>query len=767
MIKIISPPSSLKPSFIIKIMNKSKNYSSNQISFVVVIIILLGVAISSFVFLKGGEVSDKTRSLLVEDIPNYELLTRFESQLIEEERVLYEFYATEDPTLISINLKNSRINITSILADISINYTNSIDFELINKKINNIRKIETQFIENIMLVNTDWQLARKQLLDITTARRQGQPALERLLLRNKSKVETSQSNIFKSLFQVRNFVVLYSIFTIIITIVVGRVLKAYLLALSRSKRLSLFPERNPNPVISLSLSNQIVYVNPACEKILLELGKKSTDIMCLLPKNIEQYQIKASRGNEMLCFDYDVLDKSMHCEIHWLPDQQEWDLHLRDITEQKSAEEQLTYQAFHNPETSLPNRYALSNRTISLIKEDIKFSLGIIELHNLRKMYSLLGIETTIKIFKELAKSLEGIQSSSKGHHFELYHASEAQFVLLSKELINQDIVFNFLMDLTNKIESILFSNEHKVKLCMGFAFYPNHGQRYEELLSNARIALDHSINKNNHEPVVFTLDIGKKVKREEALLTEMQKALDHKEFILNFQPQLDLQTNKIIGAEVLIRWNCHGQWISPAEFIPLAESSGFIINLGSWILNESCLYAKKIVDAGYDDFVIAVNISPRQFSSDDFIGSVSKILHNTGLRPENLELEITEGVLVDNEEVTIKALSQFKNLGIKLAIDDFGTGYSSLSYLKKFAIDKLKVDQSFIKNILTDKADEAIVKTIIELGHNLGLTLIAEGVEEIEQLQLLQQLGCEEIQGYYYSRPLTFEDLSYFLKKA
>ena len=221
-----------------------------------------------------------------------------------------------------------------------------------------------------------------------------------------------------------------------------------------------------------------------------------------------------------------------------------------------------------------------------------------------------------------------------------------------------------------------------------------------------------------------------------------------------------------MIGIETLVRWRHDDNIVSPAEFIPLAEQSGLIVPIGQWILQQACIFTSKLVRQGFSDIVVAVNVSPRQFSHPGFIQSVKSVLADNQLPAKNLELEITEGVIMHNEEGTLAALHQLKSLGIQLSIDDFGTGYSSLSYMKRFPVDKLKIDQSFIRDMHQNAEDKALVKTIVTMGKSLGLTLIAEGVEESEHVEFLREIACDEIQGYWFSRPLEADDLLKFLHR-
>jgi len=235
----------------------------------------------------------------------------------------------------------------------------------------------------------------------------------------------------------------------------------------------------------------------------------------------------------------------------------------------------------------------------------------------------------------------------------------------------------------------------------------------------------------------------------------QLHNALKNQELMLYYQAQVNISNNNITGFEALIRWQ-HPEkgMISPAKFIPLAERSGLIIPIGEWVLNEACCQAKLWLDKGYP-LIIAVNLSTMQFKRGNLLETISTALRNSGLPAHLLELELTESILIQDVDIGMETLSELKNLGIKLSIDDFGTGYSSLSYLKKLAIDKLKIDQSFVADLTIDADDDAIVKTIIQLGHSLQLTVIAEGVENATQLAQLIKYGCDEMQGYYYSKPI------------
>ncbi|MFZ2318912.1 MAG: EAL domain-containing protein, partial [Pseudomonas sp.] len=243
-------------------------------------------------------------------------------------------------------------------------------------------------------------------------------------------------------------------------------------------------------------------------------------------------------------------------------------------------------------------------------------------------------------------------------------------------------------------------------------------------------------------------------------LESQLRQAIKRGEFILYYQPLVDTLTGKPLGVEALVRWNSPQGMISPADFIPLAEDTGLIVPIGTWVLREACRQAQALRSQGFALETLAVNLSPRQFRQADLLKQVRDALHDSGLPAACLELEITEGALMDDVAQTQATLGALKSLGLRLAVDDFGTGYSSLAYLRRFPLDKLKIDQSFMRGVPTDQGNLEIVATIIALARTLNLTVIAEGVETHEQHQALCQLACEQCQGYLFSRPLSIEQL-------
>ena len=441
---------------------------------------------------------------------------------------------------------------------------------------------------------------------------------------------------------------------------------------------------------------------------------------------------------------------------------------LRTRAEHKLSEDKITFLAYHDTLTKLPNQLLFQKYfkelSDSAQQEQLRIGVLLLDIDNFKHVNDALGHsagdQLLILVAERLLHNLDETDVLSR--------IDSDKFVLLLNNIPDND-------RFTIKIQNIIniFSQPFEVEkniidttASIGISVFPNDGSDWSMLLKKANIALGHAKDNGRNIHQFFTEQMNLDIQEQMELQSQLHSALKNKELLLYYQAQVSMTDHKVTGFEALLRWQ-HPQkgMIPPAKFIPLAERSGLIIPIGEWVLNEACRQAKTWLDNGYP-LVMAVNLSSIQFKRGNLLETIANALKSTGLPAHLLELELTESILLQNVDGVMNNIHNLKSMGVKLSIDDFGTGYSSLSYLKRLAIDKLKIDQSFIADLATSSDDNAIVDTIIQLGHSLQLTVIAEGVENTEQLTLLKKYGCNEAQGYYFSRPVPAIEAEALLSK-
>lgn len=430
-----------------------------------------------------------------------------------------------------------------------------------------------------------------------------------------------------------------------------------------------------------------------------------------------------------------------------------------DITTRKTAENQLRQLAHYDPLTGLPNRTQFTERlkwTIEVAHRDNQqAALMFLDLDRFKLINDTLGHQAGDQLLIEFAKRM----TDSVREVDTVSRLAGDEFTIILNHIKSPEEAGQVSRKILDALKTPIQLQGRDVfaSTSIGITLYPNDGITVNQLIKNADTAMYHAKERGRNNFQYFSNSMNQKVLDELEMETNLRQALKNNEFSLNYQPQFDLKNRKMIGLEVLLRWK-HPVlgFISPSVFIPHAEKSDLIITIGEWVLKTACEKSMAWQAQGFPPVRIAVNLSGMQLKQHDLIDRVKRILKDTKLPSELLELELTEGVLMDNAEITIRTLHELKAMGIRLSIDDFGTGYSSLSYLKRFPIDTLKIDQSFVRDITTDVDDNAIASTIISMAHNLRLKVIAEGVETKEQLDILHDKKCDEVQGYYFSHPLN-----------
>jgi len=443
---------------------------------------------------------------------------------------------------------------------------------------------------------------------------------------------------------------------------------------------------------------------------------------------------------------------------------------IRDITERKRYESQLERQANYDELTGLANRNLVQDRLNQALafshRHDCGLAVLFIDLDHFKKINDSLGHDSGDALLTQVASRL----SCSVREGDTVARQGGDEFVLLLPEIRAEDDVPEITQKLVKAMSAPFNVNgrELHITCSIGIASYPKDGEDRQTLLKNADAAMYRAKELGRNNAQHYAAEMNVKAMERLVLENGLYHALARNEFLLHYQPQVDLRTGEIAGMEALVRWQ-HPELglVSPAMFIPVAEDSGLIVSIGEWVLRTACAQNKAWQLAGFKPISVAVNLSARQFRQPDLAEMVAGILRETGLDPACLELELTESLVMQDVEKTISTLGKLKAMGIKLSVDDFGTGYSSLSYLKRFPIDTLKIDQSFVRDITTDPDDAAIAKTIISMAHDMQLRVIAEGVETEAQKSFLQQRHCDEMQGYFFSRPVPAEAFETLLREG
>lgn len=427
---------------------------------------------------------------------------------------------------------------------------------------------------------------------------------------------------------------------------------------------------------------------------------------------------------------------------------------IEDITVKKQLEEKITYQAFHDMVTKLPNRYYFAMKLEEEMKSSTEsIAVVLLDLDRFKRVNDSLGHTAGDHILRAVGERLTKLV----GNKGMVAHLSGDEY-LLSFSRLSKAEVMEEISKIHEALRMPIFIQKRELVLgaSIGISMYPEDGTDLETLLKKAELALFKAKEFGRNQTRFFTAEENQSNIERLTLESSLLKALEQDQFHLFYQPQLDVMSRRIVGAEVLLRWQ-HPEWgvVSPMQFIPIAEESGLIVQIDELVLRKACQQAVLWRKMGYAPMRVSVNISMANFNKGNIVDRIVSIVEETGMDPQFLTIELTESVVMNNPDVTQNVLLALKKVGIQISLDDFGTGYSSLSYLRKLPIDILKIDRSFIRNITEDEKSEALVRTIIQLTQNLQLNVVAEGVETKEQFECLQKWGCIELQGYLISRPI------------
>ena len=453
---------------------------------------------------------------------------------------------------------------------------------------------------------------------------------------------------------------------------------------------------------------------------------------------------------------------------------------VRDITERKQADEQIAFLAYHDNLTGLPNNRLFKDRLQQSIahaqRNDSMLAVLFLDLDRFKLINDSMGHDVGDKLLQVIADRLiEGTRrQDSIGINITFDTNSVArlggdEFTILLEKVSGQASITTVAKRLIDLSALPIHIDNHEIftSASIGIALYPNDGKEADTLLKNADTAMYHAKKQGRNNFQFFDPSMNEASVEQLAIETSLRKAIDNNELVLYYQPQVSIISGQIVGMEALLRWKHPLKgFISPTAFIPVAEETGMIIKIGEWVIHEACKQGADWAKRGFKPILISVNLSAKQLREDRLSEIIAQILVETGMNPKYLGLELTESAIILDPERALERLKNIKSMGIKMSMDDFGTGYSSLSYLKKFPLDTLKIDQSFIHDIMLNHEDASLVKAIISMAHSLGMDVVAEGVEQQEQLEFLGLHGCDTIQGYLFSRALPAEKVEELLPR-
>ena len=488
-------------------------------------------------------------------------------------------------------------------------------------------------------------------------------------------------------------------------------------------------------------------------------------------------QLSAKNFEFVIYFDR----KIYYYEVRMMPvKSQEVIALIRDVTERKVAEEQIAFLAYHDSLTALPNSRLFKDRLEHAISQAERgnkiLAIMFLDLDRFKLINDTMGHSAGDELLKitsqrliEAVRKTDSIALNANGNASSIARFGGDEFTILLDDVENIQAIIRIAERIVENVSQPLMLERQEVHIStsIGIAIYPDDGKQADVILKHADSAMYHAKAQGRNNFQFFTEEMNKSSIELLSLENNLHKALVQNELCLYYQPQVSVVTGQLVGMEALIRWQ-HPErgFVSPGVFIPLAEETGMIMQIGEWVFREACSQGVSWLNAGYKLEKISVNLSARQLKDEGLPVLIALILEETGMPADKLCIELTETALILEPDVALARLTKIKELGVSLSLDDFGTGYSSLSYLKRFPIDTLKIDQAFIRDVKVDHEDAALVKAIIAMAHGLGMEVIAEGVEIQEQLEFLGANACDTIQGYLFSRPLPAKEMIGLLLK-
>lgn len=733
------------------------------------LVLAVGIAVSVRIVSLGDSVQAVNRMFIAEKLPLSQRIGELRGAIADEERLLYEYYSyTATREAFQTQRTQNQARLGKIVEQLEMDMGSREQVAELRTRLTELGQLSDELSVTLDSKEVNWDLARAILAQVKPKVRQLEKTLATMTSSNQQAVDNLGMDSQNSVSTMVRWVIGFSVLIFGVAFFVGYYVVAIIREGLERRRLAMFPERDPNPVLRLGASGEVLYANPATAELLARLDLASTESAQLLPADLQQRLVETSAAPASSTqFEYAHGKHTLECTVAHLADFSEFHVYLKDVTARKQAEEKLAYQAFFDPATGLPNQYRLRQDLSAAFTQQRAGTVMMIVADREQEIFESFGaVDTGRWLVKVASRLYDGINSGEE----KLYRFGGNAFVLVcwAGDLPGAKRRAGQLLSIARQPLHVerreLFSTLSIGASLMECGTYNDAASMAEAQVQQAASACNRVRRAGGNDFAVYDEAMGSAAAKALRLAADLQHAVENGELRLQYQPKVDTASGRLLGMEALVRW-MHPErgMISPMEFIPIAEDTGLIVAIGRWVLREACRQNAAWQQAGLRPLRVAVNLSARQFRSGNLLDEIDAALAETALPASSLELEITESMVMDDPEGVIKLLGAIHDRGIHLSLDDFGTGHSSLAYLKRFPIDCVKIDRAFIKDMPANTDDVAIARTIVAMAKSLELATVAEGVETVEQLELLKTMGCDQIQGYFFSRPLSADDFMAF----
>lgn len=741
-------------------------------------VLAVGIAVSVRIVSLGDSVRAVNHIFIAEKLPLSQYIGDLRGVIADEERLLYEYYSyttTREAFLNQRGQNKVRLNgivarLNEIVAMLEAEADSRDAVAGLRERLAELAEFSEELSGTLASNNIDWDKARATLAQIKPKVREIEKTLGVIAAANQQAVNDLGEDLHSSVSTMVRSVLGFSVLIFGVAFFVGYYVVAIIREGAERRRLALFAERDPNPVLRINAEGAVLYANPATAELLAHLGLAAGQSAQLLPADVAAH-LSATRAAPTVNtqFEYVHGAHTLECTVAYLADFAEFHVYLKDVSARKQAEERLAYQAYFDAATGLPNQYKLREDLGLAYAQQCSGSVMMLVADQEQEVLESFGAAETEKWLVKIAQRL---RDTLNPEGEKLYRFGSNAFVLvkLPCDLSAAEQRARYFLDTSQQPLQVdgheLFSTLSIGAALMHCENCPDVTGMVEAMVQQAGSACNRVRRAGGNDFAVYDEAMSRAAAYALRLAADLHHAVENNELRLLYQPKVDTATGRLLGMEALVRW-MHPErgMVSPVEFIPVAEDTGLIVAIGRWVLREACRQNAEWQRAGLRPLRVAVNLSARQFRSGKLLDEIDAALAETGLPVNFLELEITESMVMDDPEGIMKLLGAIHDRGIHLALDDFGTGHSSLAYLKRFPIDCLKIDRAFIKDTPANTDDVAIAKTIVAMAQALNLSTVAEGVETAEQLELLKTMGCNQIQGYFFSRPLPADDFLAFYR--